>query len=73
VTATYAAFKTTLFPGTLMYFSTRPCKTTFCTHYKGMAQKYDEILGSPAWRGIRSEKCDNHPVLLNTLWMFLQK
>src|SRR4029434_1508822 len=37
--ATYAAFKTTSFPGKPMRISTRQCKTTFCTHFKGIDEE----------------------------------
>ena len=39
----HAAFKTTSFPGTSMYFSTWQYKTTFCEHYKDMTEEDDGI------------------------------
>src|SRR4029434_2684573 len=43
--ATYAAFKTTSFPGTPMHISTKQCKTTFRTHFKCMAEE-EECAGA---------------------------
>ena len=43
--AIYAAFKMSSFPGMPMHISTRQCKTTFCTHYKGMAAE-EECAGA---------------------------